>query len=501
MEEGEMRMNKRMKTIAGSLLCMLLVILTGCSAIGGLNNVDQVLTNAVNVQSYEGNGSLSIEFPKDSAAKPLKIGDVELSSLGKIDLVVTSMKQPEPNKLSLTGKVNLMNKEIPFSLQLNKAQLSILLDNNSKPIVFNLDTMIGESVQVSGINVSPIFAEPNQLLSLLSPFVIKQLPNLTNVNVSTVNEKINEESLDLQKVHVELNSAEAIDFAKKLLKNIAADPAGVKALISQLYKAFFATSEVKAGETDFSAIIIDGAANVIVEQLSKLADSLDSTDSTGVLSSLLNDKTSIKTDLYLDGSAQLRKLAMDLNLGGTIKAAGSMQFWKVNQAVSPDPAIAIPSDAFKWEGNSKMAHLLKSLDKSSATYQLLLNDLHVMSKEIKMILPPYDKSGKVAVGSPYISKTDRTMVPVRYVSETLDAEVTWDDKKKQATIIDILSGKIIVLTLGSNKATVDGKVMDLDSPATLTNGSTYVPVGFIVQSLGAELGWDKATRTVSISKK
>jgi hypothetical protein len=500
MEEGEMRMNRSMKTLVSGLLCLLLVVLTGCSTIGGLN-IDKVLTNAVNVQSYEGNGSLSITFSKDGTAKPMKMGEVDLSSLGKIDLTITSMKQSEPNKLSLIGKISLMNKEIPFSLQLNKAQLSILIENNPKPIVFNFDSIIGDSLQVQGVDLSTLFADPDKLLNVLSPFVISKLPDLKNVSVAAVTEKINEESVDLQKVHAELNSAEAVDFAKKLLKNIAADPAGVRALVSQLYKAFFATTAVKPGEMDFSAVIIDTASKTIVDELPKLADSLDSKDSSGVISSLLNDKTSLKTDLYVDGAAQLRKLAIDLNLGGTIQASGSMQFWKVNQAITPDAAIPIPSDAFKWEGSSKMAHLLKSLDKNSTAYQLLFNDLHVMSKEIKMIVPPKDKAGKVAIGSPYISKTDRTMVPVRYVSETLDAEVTWDAKKKQATIVDILSGKTIVLTLGSNKATVDGKETNLDSPAILTNDSTYVPVGFIVQSLGAELGWDQATRTVSISKK
>jgi hypothetical protein len=79
--------------------------------------------------------------------------------------------------------------------------------------------------------------------------------------------------------------------------------------------------------------------------------------------------------------------------------------------------------------------------------------------------------------------------------------VKWDDVKKQVTIIDIISGKTIVLTLNSTKASIDGKETSLDSPATLTNGSTYVPVGFIVDALGAKKTWDNDTRTVTISKK
>ena len=193
---------------------------------------------------------------------------------------------------------------------------------------------------------------------------------------------------------------------------------------------------------------------------------------------------------------------MDLNLGGAIKVNGSFSFWNVNQAVTADPAINTAGDAFQWEGTSIMAHLLKSMNSSSEAYKLLMTDLHVLNKEIKMIVPPYDVSGKVTAGSAYISKTNRTMVPVRYISESLDSDVLWDGVKKQVTITDIITGKTIVLTLDSLKATIDGKETKLDSPAVLMNGSTYVPVGFIAQALtGEKSGWEQATRTVSISKK
>jgi hypothetical protein len=496
-------MNKRMKMIVSGLLCLMMIGLAGCQLQVGGKNFDDVLTNAVNVKSFEGSGSINLEFSNNGTAKPLKLGEVDLSSLGKIELVITSMKQSEPNVLSVTGKVNMANRSIPFSMQLTKAQLSILIENNPKPIIFKLDSIIGESLQVSGVNISTIFTDPDKLLTMISPFIISKLPDLKNVSVSTSNEKINEESLDLQKIHFELNSAEAITFAKGLLTNMAADPEGINALVTQLYKAFFVTQEVPAGETDFSGMLLSAVSSGLVEQLQKLAADLNSSASTdGTISSLLNDKTSLKTDLYVDTTSQIRKLALDLNLGDTIKASGSMQFWKVNQTVSPDPAINTTSDAFNWEGDSKMAHLLKSFDTSSDTYQLLLNDLHVLNKEIKMNLPPYDKSGKVAEGSAYISKTNRTMVPVRYISEKLDSEVKWDDVKKQVTIIDIITGKTIILTLNSTKATIDGKEVTLDSPATLTNASTYVPIGFIAEALtGAKPDWDPATRTVSISKK
>ncbi|CAK4854399.1 unnamed protein product [Aphanomyces euteiches] len=145
------------------------------------------------------------------------------------------------------------------------------------------------------------------------------------------------------------------------------------------------------------------------------------------------------------------------------------------------------------------------MNSDSDAYKLLHDDLQVLKREIKLVVQPTDKSGKVALGSSYISKDGRTMVPVRYIAETLDSDVTWDSAKKQATIIDIMTGKTIIITLGSKNATVDGKVVAMDNPATaavLVNGSTYVPLGFISQALtGEKAGWDAATKTVSISKK
>ena len=494
-------MNKRLKILVSGCLCLLLVGLAGCSIAG--KNLNDALNNAVNMKSYEGNGNLSLEFTNDGAANPMKLGDIELSSLGKIDLTITSMKQAEPNTLSLTGKVSIMNRAIPFSLQLSKAQLAIVIDNNPKPIVFKLDTLIGQSIKVSGFDISPLFSDPNKLLSLLTPYVISNLPEVSNISSDSVKETINAESLDLQKIHLELNSKEAIELAKGLLKNMAADPAGVKALVTQLYNAFFEQAVIKEGELDINALIINGAAKLLIDQLPTLSASLDNASGTGALSTLLNDKTSLKTDLFLDTtSQQLRKFNMDLNLGGAIKVNGSFSFWNVNQTVTADPVINTTADAFQWEGPSIMAHLLKSMNSSSDAYKLLMNDLHVLNKEIKMIVPPFDVRGKVTVGSAYISKTNRTMVPVRYISESLDSDVLWDGVKKQVTITDIITGKTIVLTLNSLKATIDGKETKLDSPAVLTNGSTYVPVGFIAQALtGEKSGWEQATRTVSISKK
>jgi hypothetical protein len=501
-------MKRRGIALICGLLSLLLVGLTGCQIAG--QDISAALQNAVNMQSYEGDAQISIDLTGDGSGNPMEIGGMDVSSLGKVDLQITSIKQSAPNITSASGQLTVSNHKIPFAMQLDHAQLAVYVDNNTKPIVFKLDALLSSSIKMADFDISSILstvlADPNKLETLISAFVIAKLPDIKTGTVDAVKEQINNESVDLQKLHTELNSKEVADLVKALLQSILDDKPGIKALVTDLYKAFFNTSSSTSGSMDLSGILIDSISQALIDQLQQLVDNFDKT-----ANGLINDKSSLKTDLYIDGSKQLRKLGMELNLGsipltvskgiGSVKLTGSAEYWNINKA-TPDPVKPIPANAFNWEGNSPMAHLLKFLGSDSQVYQLFMNDLHVTRKDIKMVIPAADGSGVVKSGDPYISTTNRTMVPVRFVSEQLDSEVKWDGAKQEVTITDILSGKTIVLTIGSNVALVDGVETKLDSPAVLiNNGSTYVPVSFIAASLGVERGWDQATHTVTLSKK
>lgn len=100
----------------------------------------------------------------------------------------------------------------------------------------------------------------------------------------------------------------------------------------------------------------------------------------------------------------------------------------------------------------------------------------------------------------------RTLVPVRVISEQLEALVTWKPDTRQ---IQIETGSTsITLAIGSPDAVVDGKIVPLyggvaptlASPAG-TAARTMVPVRFVSEQLGAEVGYDGATRTVSITRQ
>lgn len=99
---------------------------------------------------------------------------------------------------------------------------------------------------------------------------------------------------------------------------------------------------------------------------------------------------------------------------------------------------------------------------------------------------------------PYLDKNNRTLVPVRFVSEALGAKVGWNNSTQTVTIEQ--EEKVITLKIGESKATVNGVTKYFDSAAVLTGKQrTMVPLRFVSETLGAKVQWVGAENTVYIS--
>jgi hypothetical protein len=89
-----------------------------------------------------------------------------------------------------------------------------------------------------------------------------------------------------------------------------------------------------------------------------------------------------------------------------------------------------------------------------------------------------------------------TLVPMRDIFEALGATVKFD--KASQTVYGQKGATAIILPLGALEATVNGLPHTLPQPALLINGTTLVPLRFISESLGASVFWTPATQTVTI---
>ncbi len=99
-----------------------------------------------------------------------------------------------------------------------------------------------------------------------------------------------------------------------------------------------------------------------------------------------------------------------------------------------------------------------------------------------------------------VIRSDRTMLPVRFVAESFGATVGWDGATSTATITN--NDVSIVITVGKDTAVVNGETVKLDSPAYIdkSNNRTYMPVRFVAEALGATVDWDGATSTATLTK-
>ena len=97
-----------------------------------------------------------------------------------------------------------------------------------------------------------------------------------------------------------------------------------------------------------------------------------------------------------------------------------------------------------------------------------------------------------------IIRESRTMLPVRFVAEAFGAEVGWDGATSTATVKT--ADTEIKITIGAKTAVVNGKEVALDAPAFIENGRTYMPVRFVAENLGATVAWDGVTSTATLTK-
>lgn len=102
--------------------------------------------------------------------------------------------------------------------------------------------------------------------------------------------------------------------------------------------------------------------------------------------------------------------------------------------------------------------------------------------------------------APYI-ENERTMVPFRPLFEAVGAPVLWDEDTK--TIIafktDGEEATSIAFQADQAFAFVNNEKIEIDAAATIKDGFTFVPLRFVMESLGANVVWDGDTYTVNVT--
>ncbi len=137
-----------------------------------------------------------------------------------------------------------------------------------------------------------------------------------------------------------------------------------------------------------------------------------------------------------------------------------------------DPYVISPTDA-------QEKHILSVWKKANILARPIVDVIYIRANGI---LIDFDDDAQ-----PFIDSSNRTLVPVRAVSEMLDAKVDWDSENQTVTIEQ--NGKIIKIIIGSDTMTVDGKAVQMDTQAVISEERTYIPIRFAAEALGLTVQW------------
>lgn len=96
-------------------------------------------------------------------------------------------------------------------------------------------------------------------------------------------------------------------------------------------------------------------------------------------------------------------------------------------------------------------------------------------------------------------KGDRTFVPVRAAAEAMGATITWDAKTATATLDS--EEAIIKLTKGYNIMEVDGKYITMDVAPEIKNNRMMLPIRYIAEVLNCDVSWNDKDRQAIITRR
>ena len=89
-----------------------------------------------------------------------------------------------------------------------------------------------------------------------------------------------------------------------------------------------------------------------------------------------------------------------------------------------------------------------------------------------------------------------TLIPLRAAFEALDADIEWDAAARTVSCVyEDISMRIVI---DNNIAKINGVDVEMDVAATIVNGRTLVPIRFVAETLNAIVDWDEYSRTVFV---
>lgn len=112
------------------------------------------------------------------------------------------------------------------------------------------------------------------------------------------------------------------------------------------------------------------------------------------------------------------------------------------------------------------------------------------TKDEGLYMSIFDKRADLGDAKIFIDENDRTQMPVRAVSELLNASVNWDDKTRTVTVTR--DDTVLKLQIGSNIMYKNDDIIKMDTEAVVVNDLTYIPLKYIGEGLGCIIAYTES---------
>ncbi|UJF32914.1 hypothetical protein [Paenibacillus hexagrammi] len=253
---------------------------------------------------------------------------------------------------SIDAALTVARGTIPFKIAVDGSIMTIQIEGGKKPIVFDQMAMTanGQPTTLSKEVQEQVRKSAEKLQPVLLKFFFSNAPNPKKVSVSSVSEKVNNETLNLQKAHIELSGSELTELLKLFLTSVLADEEGLKELLGQVYDVAvpIIKEQMKASQEqmkkdypdletdsptgampnlvtaylDNKTLAVEFAYTTIHEYLKKavedfdktIADSLASSNDGAQADAMFSDQLTFKADYLIDQDQFVRKQQFELTI-------------------------------------------------------------------------------------------------------------------------------------------------------------------------------------------
>ena len=506
-----------MKSIKFLVVTFLLLsfVLTGCQDLPTSRiDLNKMLTKDTKepVQSFELKESISLQIDYDESVlddEDIKI--LELLSNIRLDLHV----QKNKSLTKIDGSVVLERGEIPFIITSNAEETIIWIDNATKPFVYEGNIMAEYQRNFGYLlfSTESSYELTEEAIEMVD-VIVNNLPNINTLKYDLYDRTtINSKNVALMRIDAKLTAEEIPAFLLQFLNNIKEDESIKDALSNIIFKSYdysYYNEEEDALEQELIVEEIYQDFIVDVDNAIWFIEGL-STDWP------FDDQSFIQSTLYIDDTMRIVKadntltfvtpdeLKYDLEGLNGFSLNIAYERFNLNKEFSIDPIDMEDQTFITTESSEEEA--IASLNKAGVFYDILRKDFRVIpiqtmvltldKEEVEINYEDKDKETMLLNVAPY-SINGTTLVPVRFFSENLGAEVTWNEELEEVTIVN--EDNTIILPLYEDIAYVNGEEYWLDVVTETKDGNAMVPLRFISEVFDLDVTWDGELETITLEQ-